>query len=153
MHGGVGVGSGVGDGVGQSTPSGSGQAVGVCADAAIGDSTTATNAINRTDAERLLTSHLNDEVGLGGTNPREVVDPVEHDLREVLVVRELAVGEDVRLPPARVRLLDTVERADRREDLLRVSRFDGDEDVRSRGHSDESSAAACATMDASWPRC
>jgi hypothetical protein len=54
MHGGVGVGSGVGDGVGQSTPSGSGHAVGDCADAAVGASRIAASAIRRRTAERRL---------------------------------------------------------------------------------------------------
>ena len=137
MHGGVG--DGVGVGVGQEPSSGSHVGVGDCAVATDADASTAARDSSRTIAgrrrtrRRLIYISTTRWVSVERT-PGRLVDPVEDDLGEVAVVRELAVGEDVRLSPARVRLLHAVECADRREDVLRVSRFDRNEDVRSRGH-------------------
>src|SRR5207245_6910081 len=71
---------------------------------------------------------------LGRTNAGQVVDLVEHDFREVLLVRIFAVREDIGLTPARVSLLHTFERSDRFQRVLRVTSVDGHEDVRTRGH-------------------
>src|SRR5207245_11249186 len=71
---------------------------------------------------------------LGRTNAGQVVDLVEHDFREVLLVRIFAVREDIGLTPARASLLHTVERSDRLQRVLRVTSVDGHEDVRTRGH-------------------
>jgi nucleoside-triphosphatase len=50
------------------------------------------------------------------------------------IVGHLAVREDVGLSPACVRLLHAFDRADRREDVLRVPGLDRHEDVRTSGH-------------------
>ena len=73
-------------------------------------------------------------MGFGRSHAGEVVDPVEHDFRQMAIVGYFAVREDVRLSPTRMSLLHTVERTDRFQDVLRVSGLDGNQDVRSGRH-------------------
>ena len=121
-HGSVGVGDGEADAVGGGVS---------CAFARVMKNRSDAAPKTRTAATR-RTLHLNNEVRLGRANTGQAVNPFEHDLSEVLVVRKLAEREDVRLTPARVRLLHAVQSANRCEDVLRVAGLDRNQNVRRR---------------------
>jgi hypothetical protein len=139
---GVGLGDGVGDGVlVWNGPAAA--AAGQSNIAAAKHRRPTSRPLSRNEGLPSMRLHLNDEMRLRRTHSAQVVDLFQNNLGKMTVVRKLAIGEDVRLPPARVRLLYSVHAADRLEDVLGVPGLDRYEDVGRSCHAFTSAGLEC----------